>query len=120
MPFIYTSHQSLSYGDGYLQAEGQTGQVVRLVGNDLFAVNTDPTEKSFGILIRDYKAGDMPGIYCNGGVLTTDVYEGSPAAGDELKVSSQGYLTPGPQAGEQVIGQVISADGGILKFKLLV
>ena len=59
-------------------------------GNDLFAVNTDPTVRSFGILIKDYDAGDMPGIYCDGGVYETDVFEGTINAGDDLKVSADG------------------------------
>ena len=52
MAFINPNHRGLAYGDGYLQGDGQLGQVVRIVGNDLFAVNTTPTAKSFGILIR--------------------------------------------------------------------
>jgi hypothetical protein len=73
MAFINLNHRGLAYGDGYLQGDGQLGQVVRIVGNDLFAVNTTPTAKSFGILIKDYKNGEMPGIYCMGGVYETDV-----------------------------------------------
>ena len=70
--------------------DGQLGQVVRIVGNDLFAVNTTPTAKSFGILIKDYKNGEMPGIYCMGGVYETDVFEGTVNPGDDLKVSANG------------------------------
>lgn len=121
MALIYTSHQSLAYGDGYMQGEGKTGQVVSLVGNDLFAVNPDPTVKSFGILKRDYKPGEMPGVFCNGGILMTDAFEGNPVAGDNLKVSTSGYLTPGPiQPDEHVLGEVLSVESGILKFKLLI
>jgi hypothetical protein len=50
-----------------VQGDGALGQVVAIAGNDLFAVNTDPTTKSFGVLIKDYASGDMPGIYCMGG-----------------------------------------------------
>ena len=71
MSYITPVHQGLSYGDGTLQGAGALGQVVRLVGNDRVAVNTDPTLKSFGLLAKDYTDGDMPGVYCNGGVYET-------------------------------------------------
>ena len=61
---------------GFIRA----GQVVRIAGNDLFAVNTDPAAPSFGLLVKDYKSGDMPGIYCDGGVYETDVFDGVIAA----------------------------------------
>lgn len=118
MPTIYSAHQGLAYGDGYLQGAGQLGQVVRLVGNDLFEVNTDPTVRSFGILRKSYGSGEMPGVFCNGGVLITDVYEGTPSAGDLMKVSAAGFLEPNPQSGELAIAEVISVQGRLLKLKL--
>lgn len=120
MAFINPNHRGLAYGDGYLQGDGQLGQVVRIVGNDLFAVNTTPTAKSFGILIKDYKNGEMPGIYCMGGVYETDVFEGTVVAGDDLKVSANGRLTNGVAAGEHVVAHAISVQSGVLKFRLLV
>jgi len=120
MSFINPNHRGLAYGDGYMQGGGELGQVVTVVGNDLFAVNTDPTVKSFGLLIKDYKAGDMPGIYCDGGVYETDVFEGTINPGDDLKVSTSGVITTGVQAGEEVIGRAISVLGGTLKLRLLI
>jgi len=120
MSYITPVHQGLSYGDGTLQGAGALGQVVRLVGNDRFAVNTDPALTSFGILAKDYKDGDMPGVYCNGGVYETDVFDGTIQAGDDLKVSTNGKLTAGVQQGEQVIARAIAIEGGLLKFRLLV
>lgn len=121
MAFINPNHRGLAYGDGYLQGDGQLGQVVRIVGNDLFAVNTTPTAKSFGILIKDYKNGEMPGIYCMGGVYETDVFEGTINADDDLKVSANGKLTGGTIGeGELVVARAISVAGGTLKFRLLV
>lgn len=120
MPFVNGNHRGLAYGDGHMQSEGMTGQIVRIAGNDLFAVNTDATAPSFGILIKDYKAGDMPGIYCNGGVYETDVFEGTFAAGADLKVSANGKLTAGVGAGDIVIARAISVGGGTLKFRLLI
>jgi len=82
-----------------MQGDGQVGQPVRPVGNDLFFGHTDPEVCAFGILIKDYAAGEMPGIYCNGGNYGTNygtnVFEGAIAAGDELKVSASGKLTAG-------------------------
>jgi hypothetical protein len=120
MAFINPCHRGLAYGDGHIQGAGLLGQVVRVVGDDLFAVNTDPTRRSFGILIKDYPAGEMPGIYCNGGVYETDAFEGTIVAGDDLKVSANGRLTSGVVAGDLVIAQAVSVAGGVLKFRLLI
>ena len=120
MSYINPCHRGLAYGDGYMQGEGLKGQVVRIVGSDLFAVNTDPTQKSFGLLITDYKDGEMPGIYCMGGVYETDVFEGVINPGDDLKVSANGKLTSGVAAGEEVIARAISVSDGMIKFRLLV
>ncbi len=121
MPFINPCHRGLAYGDGHMQGEGTLGQVVRIAGSDLFVVNTDPTVKSFGLLIQNYGSGDMPGIYCDGGVYETDVFEGTINAGDDLKVSANGKLTGGVIAeGEHVIARAVSAGGGTIKFRLLV
>jgi hypothetical protein len=118
MPFIYSAHRGLAYGDGYLQGDGALGQIVKLVGADLFAVNTSPTVKSFGILAKDYKAGEMPAIFCLGGIYETDVFEGTVNPGDDLKVSAAGKLTAGVQEGDEAIARAISVSGGTLKFRL--
>ena len=121
MPFINPCHRGLAYGDGHIQGAGALGQVVSIAGNDLFAVNTDPTAPSFGLLIKDYAAGDMPGIYCMGGVYETDVFEGTISAGDAIKVSANGKLIGGViGADELVIARAISVAGGTLKFRLLI
>jgi hypothetical protein len=120
MSFINPNHRGLAYGDGYMQGAGSKGQVVKIAGSDLFAVNTDPTVKSFGILIKDYKDGEMPGIYCMGGVYETDVFEGTIVPGNDLKVSANGKLVAGVLAGEEVIARAIALSGGVLKFKLLI
>jgi len=120
MGFLNPNHRGLAYGDGYMQGDGKCGQLVKLVGNDLFAVNTDSTAKSFGILIRDYKAGEMPGIFCMGGVYETDVFDGAINAGDDLKVAATGKLSAGVQAGDMVVAHAISVSGGTLKFRLLI
>lgn len=120
MAYLNPNHRGLAYGDGYLQGAGACGQFVKLVGNDLFAVNTDPTVKSFGVLIKDYKAGDMPGIFCMGGVYETDVFEGTITAGDDLKVSAAGKLISGVGVGDEVVAHAISCASGTLKFLLVI
>jgi hypothetical protein len=63
----------------------------------------------------------MPGIYCNGGVYETDVFEGTINPGDDLKVSATGKLTGGNIGNDEfVIAQAISVQSGVLKFKLLI
>jgi len=118
--FLNPNHRGLAYGDGYMQGAGSCGQFVKLVGNDLFAVNTDPTERSFGVLIKDYKNGEMPGIFCMGGVYETDVFEGNITAGDDLKVSTGGKLASGVGVDDQVVARAISLSSGTLKFRLLI
>ena len=120
MSFINADHPGLAYGDGTMSGAGSLGQVVKVAGNDQFAVNTDATARSFGILRKDYADGKMPGIWCGGGVYTTDVFEGTINAGDELKVSANSKLTAGVAAGDQVIAEAISVVSGVLKFKLLI
>lgn len=120
MPYLNPNHRGLAYGDGYMQGAGSCGQFVKLVGNDLFAVNTDSAAKSFGVLIKDYKNGEMPGIFCMGGVYETDVFEGNITAGDDLKLSAGGKLTAGVGAGDQVVARAISFASGTLKFRLLI
>lgn len=120
MSFLNPCHRGLAYGDGYMQGAGTTGQIVRLIGNDLFTVNTSANQRSFGVLIGNYVNGEMPGVFCNGGVYETDVFEGTIGAGDVLKCSSNGILTNGVAGNDLVIAQAISVQGGILKFQLLV
>jgi hypothetical protein len=120
MAFLNPNHRGLAYGDGYMQGAGTTGQVVRLVGNDLFAVNTTANQRSFGVLIGNYAAGEMPGVFCNGGVYETDVFDGTIAAGDNLKVSTNGRLATSTANNDFIVAQAISNQGGVLKFRLLV
>ena len=121
MAFIHPCHRSPAYGDGTMQTEGALGHLVCLVGHDLFAVNTDPKIRSFGILINHYAAGVMPGMYCQGGVYETDVFAGTIHPGDDLKVSADGQLTGGTISdGEQIVAQAIAVHSGVLKFQLLI
>jgi hypothetical protein len=119
--FINADHPAgISYGDGYMQGDGSLGQLVKIAGDDLFAVNTDPKTRSFGLLMKDYGNGDMPGIYCSGGVYTTDVFTGSIAAGNELVAGIDGKLTSRTAGDQILVGEAISVSDGIFKFKLLI
>jgi len=122
MPFLDVKHDTgIAYGDGYIQGGGVSGQVMRIVGDDLFAVADDPTEPAFGVLYADVKDGEMPTIYTDGGVYETDNFTGNLQANDLLKVhADNGNLTNGVQAGDVVVAQAISVSGGVLKFRLLV
>jgi hypothetical protein len=102
-----------------MSGAGSLGQVVMLANHDRFAVNTDPTIKSIGILAKSYTDGQMPGVYMNGGVYETDVFDGVIGHGDDLKVSTNGKLCAGVQQGELVIARALSCEGGVLKFRLL-
>ncbi len=120
MSFLNADHPGLAYGDGYMSGAGTIGQIVSIAGNDQFAVNTDAEARSFGILRKDYADGKMPGIWCSGGIYTTDVFDGTINAGDLLKVSANGKLRSGVGGNDEVVGEAISVTGGVLKFKLLV
>jgi len=122
MSFLNADHPAgIAYGDGYIQGDGSLGQVVKVAGDDLFAVNTDSTAKSYGLLMKDYSNGEMPGIYCGGGIYTTDVFSGAIVAGDELMVGADGKLTKLVTPGTDLaIVEAISVSGGVLKFKLLI
>jgi len=120
MAFINPAHRGLAYGDGYMQGDGALGQLVKIVGNDLFAVNAVGSTPSVGILIKDYKSGEMPAFYCDGGVYETDVFDGVINAGDFLKASENGKLTAGIGANDVVVGVALSVSAGTLKFRLLV
>jgi len=120
MAFLNPAHRGLAYGDGYLQGDGALGQLVKIVGNDLFAVNTTGATPSVGILVKDYRSGDMPAFYCDGGVYETDVFEGVVNAGDILKCSVNGKLAAGLVEGDQAVAIALSVSGGTLKFRLLI
>ena len=107
--------------NNYAQGAASCGQVMKVVGNDLFAVADDPTEPAFGILFKDVKDGEMPTIYTGGGVYETDNFTGTIHADERLKAHATNHnLTNGAQAGDFIVAQAISMSGGVLKFKLLV
>ena len=121
MAFLDVKHDTgIAYGDGYAQGAASCGQVMKIVGNDLFAPADDPTEPAFGILFKDVKDGEMPTIYTGGGVYETDNFTGTIVAGELLRVDATNHnLTNGMVTGDRALAQAISVAGGVLKFRLL-
>jgi len=103
-----------------MQGAGKCGQFVKVVGDDLYAVNVDSTVRSVGVLIKDYANGEMPGILCEGGFYETDVFDGVITAGADLKVAATGHLSAGIGVGDVVVAQAMSVCSGTLKFRLLI
>ena len=121
MSFLNADHPAgIAYGDGYMQGDGSRGQLVNIVGDDLFALNIDPKTRSLGLLMKDYTNGEMPGIYCGGGIYTTDVFTGPIVAGDELVAGVDSKLTARSANDQILVGEAISVSDGILKFKLYI
>lgn len=113
-------YQGLAYGEGRIQGAGSAGQVVRLVGDDIFALNTDATAPSFGMLKGNASDGQRITVLTNGGIHETPAFEGSITPGDSLKVSANAQLVAGVGAGEIAIAEAIAVNGQSLKFKLLI
>lgn len=93
------------YGDAVVSGSIAQGQVVKIAGNDIIAVNTGAGAKnvtSFGVAAKAYVDGQM-GCFYRGCILETDVYDGSPAAGDGLYASSNGKLTGGYDDATQAV-----------------
>lgn len=110
-----------AYGLGKMQGAGSPGQIVHLVDHDTFAVNLVPAQASFGVMYKPVKDGEMPTVYCNGGIYETDNFT-APIVPDELlKVHNvNGNLTAGVGAADKPVAQAIAVQGGVLRFKLLV
>ena len=119
MAYLNANHPGIAYGDGYMQGAGSMGQFVKAVADDTFAVNTDPAVLSVGVLMKDYADGEMPALWCNGGVYETDQFSGAVNPNELLKIDATGRLVGGGNNTNKV-AQAISVSGGILKFKLLI
>lgn len=107
------------YGLGLISGAGEVGQLVKLAGDDLFSVNTNPGVTSFGVLAAPFKDGEMCAVYCRGGIYDTDQFVGTIAAGDDLACDATGKLRRAV-TDEKVVGLAMSVVSGTLRFKLLV
>jgi len=119
MAYVQPLAPGFRYGLGAISGPGVTGQLVRLTGDNVLAVNANPALRSFGILEKKTKDGELGGVFCLGGIYETDVFVGTPAPGDELACDATGKLKVKGQ-GEFAVGEVIAAATGVLRFKLYV
>jgi hypothetical protein len=119
MPYVQPLAPGFRYGLGAITGGGSAGNLVRLTGDNEMSVNTDPAKRSFGLLEKTTKDGELGGVFCLGGIYETDVFVGSPAPGDELACDATGKLKVKGQ-GEFAVGEVIAAASGVLRFKLYV
>lgn len=118
---VACGHARTAYGDGFMQGDGNAGQAVTIVGNDMFAVNTDATVPTFGFLARSVADGGMPTILRSRGVYRADNFDGTVVAGDDLIISAQGLLTAaGGAPGEIVVARALSVQGTLLTYVLLI
>ena len=120
MPYVQPMAPGFRYGLGTLSGAGEAGQLVKLSGDNAFSLNDDATSRSFGMLARACKDGEMPGIYCQGGIYETDQVEGTPGPGVELACDSASSKLKAASEGDFIVGEAIMLSGGILRFKLLV
>lgn len=120
MAFVEIKAPGFSYGLGTISGDGEAGQLVKISGDNLFALNDDSTTRSFGILAKTYKDGEMCGVFCLGGIYETDQYEGSPTPGDALACDASTSKLKTTGDGDFVVAEAISIAAGILRFKLLV
>ena len=120
MPFLRALHPGIAYGLGRMESAGTEGQFVQLTSNNGFSVVSSGNQIPFGILRKTYVAGDMPGVFCGGGIYETDQFTGTPTPGNVLTVNGQGILAADGQPDDQPAAQVIAVNGNVLRFKLLV
>ena len=120
MAYVQPLAPGFRYGLGKISGPGATGQLVRISGDNVLTVNDDPAERSFGLLEKVNKDGELCGVFCLGGIYETDVFVGSPAPGDELACDAASGKLKVRGQGEFAVGEVIAAGSGFLRFKLLV
>lgn len=122
MAFIDPKFPGVAYGMGAITEDGKAGQFVRLSGHNQFSLNGDPTIRSFGVLYKDAKAGELCTVFTCGGIYETDNFTGTVNPGDPLKVDATNKNLVGGTLGpnDVAVAQAVSVQGGILRFKLLV
>ena len=120
MAYMQPLAPGFRYGLGAISGPGATGQLVRLSGDNVLSVNTNPALRSFGILEKTYRDGELCGVFCLGGIYETDVFVGTPSAGDELACDATTGKLKVKGQGEFAVGEVIAATSGTLCFKLYV
>jgi len=120
MAYVQPLAPGFRYGLGAIAGGGATGQLVRLTGDNVLSVNADPAKRSFGLLEKPVKDGELGGVFCLGGIYETDVFVGTPAPGDELACDAATGKLKVKGQGEFAVGEVIAVATGVLRFKLFV
>jgi hypothetical protein len=120
MAYLEPKAPGFSYGLGTISGAGVAGQLVKVAGDNVFAVNDDADGVSFGVLAKSYADGEMCGVYCMGGIYETDQFEGSPEPGAQLACDADTGKLKAVAEGNFVVGQAISLQNGVLRFKLTV
>jgi hypothetical protein len=121
MAFVDPKFPGVAYGVGTITEDGEPGQLVKLTGADQFALNDDPTVRSFGILYKSAVADELCTVFTDGGIYETDSFEGTINPGDLLKAdATTKNMVAGVGAGDVAVAEAIGVTGGILRFKLLV
>lgn len=120
MPYVQPLAPGFRYGLGTIQGAGEPGQFVKVAGDNAFAVSDDAAAKPFGLLERKVKDGELPGIFCLGGIYETDVFVGDPSPGDNLAVDAATGTLKVAGENDTVVAEAIAVGAGVLRFKLLV
>ena len=120
MAYVEPKAPGFSYGLGTISGAGTAGQLVKVIDHDVFEVNDSAATPSFGLLAKSYTDGEMCGVYCMGGIYETDQFVGTPAAGAPLACDADTGKLKAAGEDEFIVGQVISLQTGILRFKLAV
>ena len=121
MSFVDPKFSGTPYGMAAITEDGKAGQLVRLVDHDKLSLNDDPTKRSYGILYKDAKAGELCTAFTDGGIYETDNFTGTINPADLLKVDALNKnLTSGVSGTDVPIAEAISVIGEILRFKLLI
>ena len=115
MDQVITAHHGIDYGDGYASADIAAGQLVKLSGADTFAPNTGSSAlntPSFGIALKDCKAGYQPTIFV-AGIRETTVFEGENLQpGDGLYCSANGKLVGGYDDANEAVKATVDIGTG--------
>lgn len=121
MSYVKPLYEGTPYGLGVAASGGLgIGQCVKLSAADTFAPGASTSARIFGINKSTVAAGENPTVYCGGGVYETDVYEGSPSAGNKLACDATSSKLKVAGESDFVVAECISCSGGVLRFKLLV
>ena len=118
MAYVQPLAPGFRYGLGTLSGSGEAGQLLKISGNNLLALNDDPAGPSFGILTAACRDGEMPGVYCQGGIYETDTFTGTVAPGAQLACDAATSTLKTAGENEIVVAEAISVIAGVLRFKL--